>query len=145
MKPHGAEYSEQRQPDALGDAAAQVFQHLGEASRRLMDLQAQAAALVLMDSTAHVAGFMSEALRNVRAFDRGGSPDGSMRGMAQPMAAWLQAAGGLQAVMLAGFLQSWALAALPLRQPATRREPVPERRVDSVVIQFPDRRRRSAV
>lgn len=144
MKPRGAEYSEQRQPEALGDAAALAFQHLGEASRRLMELQAQAAALVLMDSAARVAGVMNETLRNVQALDRGWPPGLPMHGMAQPLAAWFEAVSGLQAVMLAGFLQSWALTALPLRQPGLPREVVPERRVDAMVIQFPDRRRHSA-
>jgi hypothetical protein len=137
-KLHGAAYAERNSAE-FSDAATSTFQHLGEASRRLMELQAQAAAIVLMDSAVRCAEAWDGAWRSLgwQRWTRS-----QIRSAVDPFAAWVEAATGLQAVMAAAFLQTAALMAFPDAAPRKIDAPrIPERRFDSVVIPFPDRRR----
>ncbi len=140
MKSGSAAYSQGKSAGPFADTAANVFQHLGEASQRLMELQAQAAAIVLMDSAARYAEVMEGVLRDFGVPQWMEAQRSQMRGAAGPLQAWMEAAAGLQAVLAAAFLQALALTVFPA--PAGRENPPSaERRVNSVVIQFPDRRR----
>lgn len=142
-KPGGAAYSDPSSAAGLSETASGVFQHLGEASRRLMELQAQAAMLLLMDSAVRQADVLHGILRSV------GWPywfrlqRSQMRSLMEPIAVAAEAMTGLQAVLAASFMQSCALVLMPppLAQETGLQDLVPERRFNSVVIQFPERRR----
>ncbi len=143
MKSGSAAYFERRTAGQFADTATSVFQHLGEASQRLMELQAQAAAIVLMESAARYAGVMEGVLRDFGVPQWMEVQRSQVRSTMGPLQAWMEAAAGLQAVLAAAFLQAVALTVFP---PPARREPAPlaERRFNSTVIPFPDRRRGSA-
>jgi hypothetical protein len=137
-KGRGAAYSEGSAPFA--DSAASVFEHLGVVSERLLQLQAQAASVALMDSAARYADTLDEFLRNTGSFGWMRMYRSQLQTLGGSMAAWVEAASSLQALLVAANMQ--ALAMLVLTRPALAMEdPSPERRTDSVVIQFPDRRR----
>lgn len=141
MKPRGA-VAAQEVPAQLTDAASGVFRHLGEASRQLLDLQAQAAAIVLMDSAARYAQVLEDTLRNSGWQHWAQLQRSQLRSVGEPLQAWAESVLGLQAVVSAAWMQALALTVFPERHVGAAL-PVDERRFDSVVIQFPDRRRSS--
>lgn len=138
-----AAYSDRNEALPFADAAGGVFRHLGEASQRLMELQAQAAAIVLMDSAARYAEVMEGVM------DTFGLPPqwtrvqrSQLRGVVGPLEAWMESATGLQAVLLAAFMQAWALTVFPNSSRPARHPKRKDRnrRFESIVIPFPDRR-----
>ncbi len=147
MDSPSAAYADRNEAAQFADAATGVFRHLGEASQRLMELQAQAAAIVLMDSAARYAEVMEGVAGTF------GLPPmwtrtqrSQLRGVMRPLEAWMESATGLQAVLGAAFMQAWALTVFPNPLPSRRRPTARgrDRRSESVVIQFPDRRGGSA-
>jgi hypothetical protein len=124
----------------LADVATGAFRQLGDASRQLMQLQAQAAAIVLMDSTNRYAEALEAGLRNFGWQHWARLQRSQLRSVGEPLQAWMESVLGLQAVLAAAWMQALALAAFPERSPEEV-VPTEERRTNSVVIQFPDRRR----
>lgn len=123
------------------ESASDLFQQLGETGLRLLALQAQAASAVLLDSTVRYAQLWSGftpglAWRQWQRMQRS-----QVRNAAEPLQAWMEAAAGLQAVIAAAAMQAWALAVFPGAGDAAENRRHPERRVNAVVIPFPDRRR----
>jgi hypothetical protein len=133
----GATHAESSAPFA--DSAASVFEHLGAVSERLLQLQAQAASIVLMDSAARYADTLDELLRNAGPFGWMRMYRSQMQTLGGSMAAWVEAASSLQALLAAANMQALAMLVLP-RPAVPAEDHAPERRSDSVVIQFPDRR-----
>lgn len=143
-KPTGAAYSDGG-PAQFAEVANSVFQHLGEASERLMQLQAQAATVVMMQSAARYAEVVEDVLQNFRPRHWRRVQRSQWHTLSEPMHAWIEASTGLQVLMAAAFMQAFALMLFPANDGSLYAgEHLSERRVTSVVIPFPDRRRHDA-
>lgn len=133
--------------DALAaDAAASAFQQFSAATERLLQMQAQLAAVALSESATRYAQTVNGLLRDRTLQGWGRVHRAAVESVLDPMDAWIDVVTGFQAIMLVALVEAGTLFAVQAR-PLAREwvrigdEDAPNRRIVSVVIPFPDRRR----
>lgn len=125
------------------DAATGAYRRLGELWGRVAELQAEYSLTLVTESWmryAHTLSILSQYPVQLRRVQRMNT-----RNMVAPLDAWTDAVTGIQGVMLSALMQASALLVVPGPPKAVEGGlDFGNRRVASVVIPFPERRRQPA-